>query len=288
MSANDKRGAGESARLGKDTPTQELLSFLVRALLREAGREGAVPVPDDMGEAFDLFRSLCNVRPPLPADPEFLRVQDLMLGRLASLRGVTLASELPACSSDGRLALWHGDITTLRADAIVNAANSQMLGCFQPMHGCIDNVIHTMAGIQLRLACAEMMAAQGHEEPVGHAKVTPGFNLPAKHVIHTVGPLIEGMPTRRHQEQLAACYTSCLDAAHKEGCATVAFPCISTGAFMFPNEQAARIAVDSVRSWLDRQDRTAHAAGEEPVVHKVVFDLYTQEDMDAYQGILGW
>ena len=167
---------------------------------------------------------------------------------------------------------YQSDITTLKCDAIVNAANSQMLGCFSPCHGCIDNIIHTMAGVQLRLACHELMQKQGHEEPTGQAKITPGFNLPARHVLHTVGPIVDGPLTREHEQLLASCYRSCLRLAAESGCESIAFCCISTGVFMFPNQRAAEIAVETVRNWLDETGSGM----------KVVFNVYKDLDLKIY------
>ena len=175
--------------------------------------------------------------------------------------------------------MWRGDITTLAADAIVNAANSQLLGCWVPGHYCIDNAIHTFAGVQLRIECAAIMKAQGHEEPTGQAKVTSAYNLPSSLVIHTVGPIVEnGKPTKQHKRLLAASYRNCLDAAAERRCKSIAFCCISTGAFGFPQEEAARIAVDTVRAWLDANPKAD--------MH-VIFDVYTEKDEQTYRTILG-
>jgi O-acetyl-ADP-ribose deacetylase (regulator of RNase III) len=179
--------------------------------------------------------------------------------------------------ADPCLRLWRGDITTLAADAIVNAANSQMLGCWVPGHFCIDNAIHSYAGVQLRAECARVMAAQGHEEATGLAKVTAAYNLPAQHVIHTVGPIADGHPTDLHRRQLASCYESCLDLAGSLGLRSLAFCCISTGVFGFPQREAAQIAVRTVRAWLDGAD-----AG-----MTVVFNVFGDEDERIYQELLG-
>ena len=172
---------------------------------------------------WERFRALVNTREPLPAPPEFLAVQDRFLQGLIAQAGITDAATLPPCPADPRLALWRGDITRLAADAIVNAANSGMLGCWIPGHHCIDNAIHTYAGVQLRLECARLMREQGCEEPTGRAKATPAFNLPARMIIHTVGPIANGSPTAAHRTQLAQCYRSCLDAAAQHACRTIAF-----------------------------------------------------------------
>ena len=179
-------------------------------------------------------------------------------------------------SKDGRLYLWQGDITRLKVDAIVNAANSQMLGCFQPLHNCIDNCIHTYAGIQLRLKCNEIMQAQGHEEETGKAKITPAYNLPCEYVIHTVGPIVQGPLTKKHEELLASCYQSCLDIAEENGVKSIAFCCISTGVFMFPNKRAAEIAVETVKNWLDETGSDM----------KVVFNVYKDIDYLFYKNLL--
>ena len=171
---------------------EEQRIWLIRALLAEEPRYRHVPVPEDAGEQRDLLRSLMNVRPPRPVSGEFFQIQDAYLGAERDRRGVVDGDQLPAVPGDPRIALWQGDITTLRVDAIVNAANSALLGCFYPLHGCIDNIIHSRSGVQLRLACHDIMAAQGHEEPTGGAKITPAFNLPCRYVLHTVGPIITG------------------------------------------------------------------------------------------------
>ena len=218
-----------------------------------------------------LLRSLMNVRPPLPLKSEFLAVQDELLSAEREERGVVAADSLFAAGS--KLALWQGDITRLAADAIVNAGNSALLGCFHPCHGCIDNAIHSAAGLQLRGECAELMKRQGHEEPVGQAKITRAYNLPCRYVIHTVGPVVSGDLTDLHREQLASCYRSCLELAAEKGLKTVAFCCLSTGVFRFPNKEAARIAVAAVRK---------HAGG-----LKVIFNVFKDWDYEIYQRLLG-
>jgi O-acetyl-ADP-ribose deacetylase (regulator of RNase III) len=204
-------------------------------------------------------------------------VQDALLGAERGSRGVVHVRELPAIPSDGRLVLWQGDITRLDADAIVNAANSQLLGCFRPGHNCIDNVIHSAAGLQLREECAALMRAQGHEEPTGRAKLTGGYNLPAKHVLHTVGPIIEGAVTAEDRALLASCYRACLDLAAEKGLRSVAFCCISTGVFRFPKQRAAEIAVRTVRQWL---------AGHEGAMERVIFNVFNDKDRERYEQIL--
>lgn len=208
------------------------------------------------------FRALVNVRPPWPASVRFLAAQDELLRGMIAEAGVHEVSEADASPLDARLAVWRGDITTLEADVIVNAANSQMAGCWAPLHYCIDNAIHTFAGVQLRAECAAIMRIQGHEEPTGCAKVTRAWNLPARFVAHTVGPIANGHPTEEHRAQLAASYRSCLDAAAELGASSIACCCISTGVFGFPADEAARIAVSTVREWLGEHDERLDAWGD--------------------------
>lgn len=255
---------------------QERRRWLIEALLAEMPQYRSEVFPLTADRQWQLLRSLMNVRPPWPATEEFLKVQDDFLQEMTSEKGIVDAETLPASQRDEHLVLWQGDITTLRCDAIVNAANSALLGCFSPCHGCIDNIIHTMAGVQLRLACDELMQKQGHEEPTGQAKITPGFNLPAKYVLHTVGPIVDGELTREHERLLASCYRSCLELAAKNGCESIAFCCISTGVFCFPPERAAEIAVDTVL------DAVRHGA----VVRRVIFNVFKDSDLAIYQRLL--
>lgn len=222
-----------------------------------------------------LLRSLMNIRPPRPLQNAFLTVQDALLSAEREEKGVVDVDALPAAHS--RLALWQGDITRLRADAIVNAANSALLGCFCPCHGCIDNAIHSAAGLQLRDECSHIMEAQGHPEPNGGAKLTWGYNLPAKHVLHTVGPIVRGGVSQQDRADLAACYRACLELAAKHGLASVAFCCISTGEFHFPNEEAAEIAVKTAAGFLQTQTS----------VRKVIFNVFKDIDAQIYRRLLG-
>ena len=224
-----------------------------------------------------LLRALMNIRPPLPLDPDFLRLQDALLSAEREERGVVDAAALPEVPGHPGIALWQGDITRLRADAVVNAANSTLLGCFHPCHGCIDNAIHSAAGLQLRDACARLMEAQGHPEPAGGAKLTGGCNLPARHVLHTVGPIISGPLTNADRAALASCYTACLSLAAEHGLHSVAFCCISTGEFRFPRGEAAGIAVDTVTRFLSRPTS----------IRKVIFNVFQDADAALYRALLG-
>lgn len=226
------------------------------------------------GDRFMFFRALVNLRPPKAASPEFLSGQDAYLKSLIDKKGITDAASL-GYDSDG-LSVWRGDITTLNCDGIVNAANSALLGCFCPNHSCIDNAIHTFAGVQLRAGCARIMEAQGHKEPAGQAKITPAYNLPSKYILHTVGPIVTGSLTDEDRETLASCYRNCLSLAEKQGLSSLAFCCISTGEFHFPNEEAARIAVSAVRG---------HYAVKERKI-KVIFNVFKESDEAIYRRIL--
>lgn len=248
--------------------------FLIRALLSEDPRFSASEIPSAAPEQKRLLRSLLNIRAPLPVSPEFLAVQDAYLREETARKGVTSLSSLSPVAPG--LYLWQGDITTLAVDAIVNAANSALLGCFCPCHGCIDNAVHTYAGVQLRAACAALMKEQGHDEPTGSAKITPAFNLPARYVIHTVGPIVLGPLTARHEAQLAACYRSCLSLASENGCSSLALCCISTGEFHFPNDRAAQIAVETVRQF---QSQTHSGM-------KVIFNVFKETDRQIYERLL--
>lgn len=243
--------------------------FLIRALSEDVGV--SVGIPGTESERRRLIRSLMNIRGPMPASDDVLEVQDRYLSGLLEEKGVV---DVDGFEFDDGICVWQGDITRLRCDAIVNAANSGMLGCFVPCHGCIDNAIHSAAGIQLRSECAAMMGIS--KEPTGQARITSAYNLPCRHVIHTVGPIVSGSPTAHDEAMLRSCYRSCLELAYRHGLETVAFCCISTGEFRFPNRRAAEIAVDEVRGLLDGKERM-----------RVVFDVFKDDDLRIYREILG-
>lgn len=257
-----------------NTRKKILLGSLVVGLCAERGIEP--PQTDSPDELWTAFRALVNTRPPMPADPDWLSAQDELLRGMIDEAGIRTLDDMTPSPVDSRLRVWRGDITTLAVDAIVNAANSQMLGCWVPGHHCIDNAIHTFAGVQLRAECARIMEAQGHEEPTGTAKITSAYNLPARHVIHTVGPIANGRPTDLHREELASCYRSCLDLASANDLHSIAFCCISTGVFGFPQEEAAEIAVRTVREWLDGHDADM----------VVVFNVFMPKDESIYGDLL--
>lgn len=254
---------------------KERREYLLRALLGEQPRYSDIQIPRSEQEQKALLRALLNIRMPLPVSGPFLEVQDAYLQEAIQQKGITEASGLKPMEKG--IYLWKGDITTLRCDAIVNAANSGLLGCFCPNHGCIDNAIHTFAGVQLRLACAELMKRQGREEPAGQAKITPGYNLPCKYVLHTVGPIVRGRLTEKDEKLLEACYRSCLELAEKNQVRSIAFCCISTGEFHFPNEKAAEIAVRTVRQYREQTKSQM----------EVIFNVFKEQDHEIYRSILG-
>lgn len=255
---------------------EERREYLIQYLLRENRRIFRQKMPADKQGQENLLRSLMNVRLPQPISEDFLRIQDEYLKERNRERGITDAADLKPAASDPRLYLWQGDITTLKCDAIVNACNSQMLGCFSPMHACIDNFIHTYAGIELRLKMNDIMQKQGHEEETGKAKITPGYNLPAKYILHTVGPIIQWEVTKEDEELLASCYRECLKLAADTGVQSIAFCCLSTGVFRFPQRRAAEIAVDTVKKYLDQDSR----------IQKVIFNVFKDEDRNIYRELL--
>lgn len=248
--------------------------FLIKALLREQPKYADMQIPANADEQKKLLRSLFNIRMPEPVSEEFLRVQDEYLQEETARKGITDFTDLTPVQ-DG-IYLWQGDITTLRCDAIVNAANAQLLGCFCPNHGCIDNAIHTFAGVQLRLACAELMKKQGHEEEPGKAKITPAYNLPCDYVFHTVGPIVKGCVTKEDEKLLASCYRSCLELAVLSRINSIAFCCISTGEFHFPNDRAAEIAIQTVTEFMAQKQSEM----------KVIFNVFKDLDYEIYKKLL--
>ncbi|MGI6755972.1 MAG: protein-ADP-ribose hydrolase [Atopobiaceae bacterium] len=282
---------------------QERRLYLIEALLQERGENTSYTAVSlaqlSLQDQRKLLRALFNVRPPVPATQEFLAVQDAYLQEEIKARGITSFSQIREANFGATTAypgiyLWRGDICTLACDAIVNAANGQLLGCFQPNHSCIDNAIHTFAGVQLRLACNDYVQSKmlndeklcadvvrasrwSYEEPCGRALLTDAFNLPARYVLHTVGPVAAGQVDGEMKEQLASCYRACMARSEEAGLTSVAFCCISTGVFGFPQRTAARIAVSTVLDY----------RAQYPCAPEVVFDVFSEEDYDIYQQILG-
>ena len=240
---------------------EERVRILIDYLKKENTGYASLADPVDYTGRRRLLRSLMNVRWPGEADPEYTRIQDELLKEEAEQKGIVEWGQLPTIGGQfpcetiknvDKISLWRGDITRLSVDAIVNAANSQMLGCFVPCHGCIDNAIHSAAGIQLRNECAQIMEAQGHEEPTGKAKIT----------------------TEKQEEELKSCYLNCMKLAEKEGLKSIAFCCISTGEFHFPNKLAAEIAVKTVDKYLSSSK-----------LERVIFNVFKEEDYNIYKKI---
>ena len=248
--------------------------YLIEGLLKERPEYENMQIPSDAGEQKMLLRSLMNIRMPEEIDPAFLQIQDAYLSEENEKKGIVTLADIGEVQPD--LYIWKGDITRLKVGAIVNAANSGMTGCYQPCHNCIDNCIHTFAGIQLRNYCDDIMQSQGYEEPTGQAKLTPAFNLPCDYVIHTVGPIVNGRLTKEHENLLTSCYENCLLLATKNNINSIAFCCISTGVFMFPNEKAAQIAVKTVKEYKQKTGSNI----------KVIFNVFKDNDEKIYSKLL--
>lgn len=247
------------------------IKFLNAQLLAEMPTLEIGKIPDDLISQRQLLRALMNVRPPMPLNENLLKLQDEILTAEKFERGIIKISEIP--NVEKNIKLWQGDITRLEVDAIVNAANSALLGCFAPLHNCIDNAIHSAAGLQLRDACNKISSGN---EPTGAAKITPAFNLPCKFVIHTVGPIIpqNRQPNQAEENLLASCYESCLKLTAENDLKSVAFCCISTGEFHFPNKRAAEIAVATVKNFLAQNNLC------------VVFNVFKDIDAEIYKELL--
>lgn len=253
---------------------EEQRVWLIKELQKESSQLSRYKIPANEQGQKDLLRGLMNIWIPKPISEEYLRIESEYLRGESKARGITKISDLTPVKKD--LYLWQGDITTLACEAVVNAANSQLLGCFRILHNCIDNCVHSAAGISLRYRCYELMRKQGHEEPTGQAKITPGYNLPSKFVIHTVGPIVSGRLTEEHCALLKSCYLSCLKLAEENGCKSLAFCCISTGVFGFPQKEAAEIAVDTVRAYKKETNSDI----------KVIFNVFKDEDLMIYRSLL--
>ena len=245
----------------------ENIDFCIRYLMRQGGIEVEVP-PTHEGKK-RLLRALCNVWQPQPLSADYLNAQDAELQAQMADKGVVK----PEGSG---ITLWQGDITRLQVDAIVNAANNQGLGCWHPLHSCIDNAIHSAAGLQLRQTCNDIL--KGRMIKTGEAIITKGYNLPCKYVIHTLGPIIPtGVPTKEQEQQLADCYLNSLHLAEANGCRSIAFCCISTGEFRFPNRRAAEIAVATIKAFLSSHITQL----------QILFNVFKDIDYDIYRKLLG-
>ena len=248
--------------------------FLIKELQRDKSQLSHYKIPADEQGQKDLLRGLMNIWMPKPLSEEYLRIESEYLKAEAEMKGITHISDLKPI--DGDLYLWQGDITTLECDAVVNAANSQMLGCWQILHNCIDNCLHSASGLALRYRCHEIMQKQGYEEPTGQAKITPAYNLPSKYVIHTVGPIVSGDLTEKDCELLKSCYLSCLKKAEENDVQSIAFCCISTGVFGFPQKEAAQIAVSTVKEY--KKETSSDI--------KVIFNVFKDDDLYIYRSLL--
>ena len=267
------------------------LNFLVRRFREDARDYQNIPTGETAEERRTILRSLMNIRMPGMLDQETLDIQDAYLLERNAEKGIVSPSEIETVAASlgsshpfaPVLSIWQGDITRLAADAIVNAANSQMLGCFVPMHTCIDNCIHTYAGIQLRAECHRQMRAlrrkygADYEQPTAVPMLTGGYNLPAKHVIHVVGPIVQGSLSPALEADLASCYRNVLDLCREHELRTVAFCCISTGVFRFPNDRATEIAVETVTRWLEQNNGQ---------IDRVIFNVFKEEDLALYGKLL--
>ncbi len=259
----------------------ERLDYLLDAFKEDSVQYKELQVGSDIEDKRIALRSLMNIRMPAPMDDEILKVQDEYLSRRLAEKGIVTLDHIPEVAD--KISIWQGDITLLDVDAIVNAANSQMLGCFVPMHTCIDNCIHTFAGIQLRLEChnkmEELRSIHGpsYQQPTSIPMLTDAYNLPARKVIHVVGPIVSGSLSEEHEKALADCYTNVLDMCLENSLRSVAFCCISTGVFHFPNQRAAEIATATVRSWL-----SAHP----DAMDRVIFNVFKDKDKEYYERFI--
>lgn len=250
--------------------------WLIRQLLDERSDAEGVQIPAGEQEQKDLLRGLMNIRMPEPVSEEFLKIQDEYLTAENQASGVVKLEDLTPVASDERIYLWQGDMSRLGIDAVTNPANSGFTGCYQWLHSCLDNILGSRAGIELRLCCNDIIKKQGYPEPTGQAKITPGFNLPAKYIIHTVGPIVQHRLTKQNEDDLASCYREILKLADANHLKSVALCCISTGVFMFPNERAAEIAVAEVKKYLDETGSSI----------KVIFNVFKDIDYMFYQNLL--
>lgn len=261
--------------MGQEARLDYLIDYLLNENIDAKGKVMQYK-RDTAREKLALFRGLCNVRPPEPVTEQFIAVQDAFLTQWNTERPLTSLNDLE--DAQPQIYLWQGDITSLAVDVIVNAANSDFLGCTQANHDCIDNFIHTRAGVALRLECDAVIKAQGLREPMGKAKITKAYNLAANNVIHTVGPYIDGRGVSPLKEKLlASSYRSCLALADEHQQGTIAFCCISTGEFNFPNERAAEIAIQTVKAYLSDTGSALN----------VIFNVFKDEDLHIYQSLLG-
>lgn len=254
----------------------EKLDFLIDYLIKENEEILINKLPKNEKDKENLWRSLCNIRSPKEASDKYIKIENEYLQEKLKNGIITNVEDIKPLFNN-KICLWEGDITTLKIDTIVNAANSQGLGCFIPCHKCIDNQIHTFAGLNLRLECREKMREIGVLK-TGKAFITKGYNLPSKYVIHTVGPIIYQKVTNKEIEQLKKCYINSMKIAKENEIKSIAFPCISTGEFKFPKKEASKIAIESIEEYLEESG---------DYFDKIVFNVFTDEDYDIYFKNLG-
>ena len=265
----------------KNKEQEKRLDYLLEEFKADSVEYKNIEIPEDINGKRSLLRSLMNVRMPKKMSGSVLKVQDEYLSVCTEEKGIVQLSDIPV--TKGNISIWQGDITRLEIDAIVNAANSQMLGCFIPMHMCIDNQIHTYAGVQLREECSHKMEelrdeyGSYYEQPTSVPMITDAYNLPAKNVIHVVGPIVRNRLTSELEQELADCYTNVLNMCLENNLKSVAFCCISTGVFRFPNKRAAEIAVKTVKEWsLEHPE----------AMERIIFNVFKEEDKKYYEEIL--
>ena len=265
----------------KNKQQEKRLDYLLEKFKADSVEYKDIEIPEDINGKRCILRSLMNVRMPKKMSDSVLKVQDEYLSVCAEEKGIVQLSDIPV--TKGNISIWQGDITRLEIDAIVNAANSQMLGCFIPMHACVDNQIHTYAGVQLREECSHKMKklrkkyGSHYEQPTSIPIITNAYNLPARNVIHIVGPIVRDRLTPELEQKLADCYKNVLDMCLENNLKSVAFCCISTGVFRFPNKRAAQIAVNTVQKWLLENPNT---------MERVIFNVFKEEDKKYYEEIL--
>ena len=261
----------------EDEMTQEERRiWLIDYLRSETNDLKEMGIPGEEQGQKNMLRALMNIREAKPIGEDFLKIQDDYLTWEAGRRGIVEVDSMSYFGKNSRIYLWQGDITRLNCDAIVNSANTKMRGCFIPLHNCVDNHIHSRAGVQLRLKCDEIMRKQGHDEPVGSAKVTPAYNLPCEHIIHVAGPVVEYEIEDEHRQQLKQCYITCLEVAELYEIDSIAFCSISAGENLFPKEAAARIAIDTVMEYIQNHDRPK----------QIIFTVADDENLEIYTHLL--
>lgn len=257
----------------------EKLNYLIDYLIKENKNINVKKIPQNLNDKKILYRSLCNIRPPMPIKDEYIKIEDEYLKEEVTTKGITNSKDINSFVNynETQICLWQGDITSLKIDVIVNAANSEGLGCFMPCHKCIDNCIHSASGVKLRLECNKIMNEIGILQ-TGKCFITAGYNLPSKYIIHTVGPIVYESVTEKEKLELKECYINSLNLAKKNNIKEIAFPCISTGIFGFPKQLASEIAIKTIKDYLNENEK---------FFNKIIFNVYSEEDYKMYLKNLG-